>query len=50
MKRLLRVVELPDRDRSIVLQLLDGFITHNQDKLLRRAAKAHPHSRWFDPL
>jgi transcriptional regulator with XRE-family HTH domain len=49
MKRLLRLVELPDRDRRIVLQLLDGFITHNREKLPRRAAKVHPDSRSSDP-
>jgi transcriptional regulator with XRE-family HTH domain len=36
MKRLQRIVELPDRDQRVILQLLDGFVTHQQQKLLRR--------------
>jgi transcriptional regulator with XRE-family HTH domain len=45
MKRLQRIVELPDRDRRIILQLLDGFVTHQQEKLLRRSAKNHQDSK-----
>jgi len=36
MKRLQRIAELPDRDQRIILQLLDGFVTHHE-----RTAKAH---------
>ena len=45
MKRLQRIVELPDRDQRIILQLLDGFVTHQQEKLQRRTAKTHQDSK-----
>jgi transcriptional regulator with XRE-family HTH domain len=45
MKRLQRIVDLPDRDQRIILQLLDGFVTHQQEKLLRRTGKTHQDSK-----
>jgi transcriptional regulator with XRE-family HTH domain len=45
MKRLQRIVELPDRDRRILLQLLDGFVTRHQERILRRGRRPQRDSK-----